>query len=260
MKASEIIAKIEQFAPAELQESFDNTGIQIGNPEQEINGILIALDVTENIVDEAIECGYNMIVSHHPLIFAGLKKITGKNYIERVVLKAAKHDIVIYAAHTNLDKCVGGVNYEMADRLGLVNVRVLEPEQSGEKVGLGCVGDLKEPMNETDFLDNLKNTFGARCVRHSALLNRTIRRVALCGGSGSDFIMTAKKAKADIYVTADVTYHKFFTAENEIVIADIGHFECENVTKKIFMEQLSKIFPKFAIRISEKEQNVVNYH
>lgn len=260
MKASEIIAKIEQFAPTTLQESFDNTGIQVGCPEQEIKSILLTLDITEDVVDEAIEKGCNMIVSHHPLLFVGLKKITGSNYIERVVLKAAKHDIVLYAAHTNLDKCVGGVNYEMADRLGLVNVSVLEPEQTDEKVGLGCIGEMKVPMDENYFLDKLKSTFDVKCVRHSAFLGRQIRRVALCGGSGSDLIMNAIKAKADIYITADISYHKFFMAENEIVIADIGHFECENVTKRIFMEQLSKIFPKFAIRISEEEQNVVNYY
>lgn len=259
MKIAEIIAKIEQFADPSLQEDFDNTGLQVGEKDQEATGVMIALDATETVVDEAIENNCNLILTHHPLLFRGLKKITGRTMTERTVMKAIRHGIVIYAAHTNLDKCQGGVNYRMAEMLGLRNVEVMMPEKEAPGTGLGCVGELEHPMEEEDMLMKIKETFGAECIRHSPLLGRKVRRIAVCGGSGADFTERAKELGADIYVTADITYHKFFDADNQIVIADIGHFECESATKMIFKEQISKIFPKFAVRISQREQNVVRY-
>ncbi len=259
MKISEITAKIEQFANPSLQEDFDNTGLQVGDPDQEATGVMISLDATEDVVDEAIEHNCNLIVTHHPLLFRGLKKITNSDMTGRIVMKAIKHGIVIYAAHTNLDKCRGGINYRMAEMLGLEQIEVLNPEKNDPEEGLGCIGTLSQPTEETKILSKIKEIFRAKSIRHTALLGKKVSRIAVCGGSGSDYINRAKELKADLYITADITYHKFFEADNQIVIADIGHFECESATKLIFKEQISKIFPKFAVRISQREQNVVHY-
>lgn len=257
MKAREIIEMIEKMAPTELQEPYDNTGIQIGDTERDIKGILVSVDITERVVDEAIEKGMDMIVAHHPLLFRGLKKVTGKSYVERVAIKAIKNDIILYAAHTNLDKCRGGVSWKMAERLGLRNVTVLVPEEGG--TGLGCIGELPTPTDEREALLKVKEAFSAGCVRHTEMTGRKVKRIAVCGGSGAEFIDNAIKAGAEMYVTGDVKYHEFFNAENKIVIADIGHFESEQATKEIFYDEISKIFPKFAVRMSESERNVVCY-
>lgn len=260
MKAREIIESLERFAPTSLQEPYDNAGIQIGDTETDIKGILISLDVTEEILDEAIGKGCNMIVTHHPLLFRGLKQIAGKDYVQRTVAQAIKNDIVIYSAHTNLDKCADGVSWKMAELLGLENVSVLVPEGDGNvNAGLGCVGELPAEIAETEALLLVKKAFNAGCVRHTAITGRMVRRIAVCGGSGSEFIDDAIRAQADIYVTADVKYHEFFRAENKMIIADIGHFESERATKDVFYAQISKLFPKFAVRISECEHNVISY-
>lgn len=257
MKAKEIIEILEKMAPTTLQEPYDNTGIQVGDTESDIKGVLISLDITEEVIDEAIEKGANMIVAHHPLLFRGLKKVTGDSYVQRAVIKAIKNDIVLYAAHTNMDKCLGGVSWKMAELLGLNNVSILVPD--AENAGLGCIGELAEPIEETEALLMVKKTFGTECLRHTALTGRKVRKVAVCGGSGAEFINDAIMAGADIYVTGDIKYHEFFNAENKIVIADIGHFESERATKEIFYAEISKIFPKFAVRMSESEHNVVRY-
>jgi len=257
MKAKEVIEVLERFAPTSFQESYDNTGIQIGDIELDVSGVLISLDITEAVLDEAIEKGCNMIVAHHPLLFKGLKKIVGTDYVQRVAIKAIKNDVVLYAAHTNLDKCANGVSWKMAELLGLRNVSVLVPEEGG--IGLGCVGNLPKPLDELETLAIVKKCFGAECIRHTALTGRKIERIAVCGGSGSEFIGEAIKAHADMYVTGDIKYHEFFNADNKIVIADIGHFESEKATKEIFYAEISKLFPKFAVQMSEREQNVINY-
>jgi len=250
---------LESFAPVCLQETYDNTGIQVGDIETDISGILITVDITEDTLDEAIENGCNMIVAHHPLLFKGLKKVVGSDYVQRVVIKAVRNDMVLYAAHTNLDKCAGGVSWRMAEWLGLKDVKVLVPDAANPAAGLGCVGNLVEPMTETDALMLVKSTFKASCVRHSACTGRMVRRIAVCGGSGAEFINQAIAADADLYVTGDIKYHDFFNAENKIVIADIGHFESEQVTKEIFYAEISKLFPKFAVRMSDSGQNAVCY-
>ena len=129
MKVKEIVNALERFAPLPLQDGWDNAGLQVGLTEAEVTGALLCLDVTEAVVDEAIALGYNFIVSHHPLIFGGLKSITGRNYVERCVLKAIRHGIAICSHHTNLDNAMGGVNYRMAEKLGLTNVRILSPKE-----------------------------------------------------------------------------------------------------------------------------------
>ena len=361
MQLQTIIDHLESFAPLAFQENFDNCGLLIGHRQQNIAGVLVCLDVTESVVDEAIATNHNLIVSHHPLIFKGLKSLTGRNEVERCVMKAIKHDIAIYAAHTNLDSAPNGVSVRMAEKLGLENVQVLVPKSDmllklvtfvpiahiemvrdalfaagaghigqydacsfshtgngtfrpgidthpfvgvvgdvhtesemrlevivpkfqqsrvitaliqshpyeepafdliplaneWSQVGLGVVGDLTESVSETQLLSQVKETFKSDCIKHSPFLGRNIRRVALCGGSGADFIANAKEADADAYITADVTYHRFFEAENNLLILDIGHFESEQYTKEIFFEQLIEKFPNFAIRLSASEQRRV---
>ena len=259
MKAREIIETLETLAPVCLQEPYDNTGIQVGDIEADITGILITVDITEDTLDEALKNGCNMIVAHHPLLFRGLKKVVGSDYVQRVVMKAIRNDIILYAAHTNLDKCAGGVSWRMAEWLGLTDVRVLVPDAKDSLVGLGCVGNVAEPMEEREALLYVKKIFKAQCVRHSAFTNRMVKRIAVCGGSGAEFINAAIDAGADLYVTGDIKYHEYFNAENKMVIADIGHFESEQVTKEIFYAEISKLFPKFAVQMSDSGQNAVYY-
>lgn len=255
MEIKEILDKLENFAPLDFQEPYDNSGLQVGNPYQPVTSVLLTVDVTEGTVDEAVTKGANLIISHHPLIFNALKKITGQNYIERTVIKALKHNIVIYSAHTNLDKIIGGVSYKMAEKLLLQNVRILHPEN--EFCGLGCIGQLPTPENTEIFLARLKTIFNLTAIRHSQLVNRRISKVAVCGGSGAEFISDAIRQHADIYITADIKYHQFFLADNQIIIADIGHYESEQFTKEIFNDQLIGFFPNFAIHVAQSGVNPV---
>jgi dinuclear metal center YbgI/SA1388 family protein len=261
MKVKEITSAIEAYAPLAYQESYDNSGMQVGNPDQEISGALITLDVTEEVIDEAIQKGCNLIIAHHPLIFRGQKKICGYNYIERCIIKAIKHDIAIYASHTCMDKTIGGVSAKMAEKLGMTEIRPLEEEKYGEQiVGLGVIGMLPQADDAMDFLRRVKKTFQADSIRHTSIgKGKKVRRVALCGGSASEFLGKAIAEQADIYITADVKYHQFFEVEDHIILADIGHFESEQFTKEIFYEIISKINPKFAVHISESKTNPINY-
>jgi len=363
MKIREIISSIETFAPLAFQENYDNAGLIIGDQEQEAKGALITVDVTEEIIDEAINKKINLIIAHHPIIFAGLKKITGKNYIERIIIKALKNDIAIYAAHTNLDNIQGGVNSKIAEKLNLQNTRILAPlnnhlmklvyfvpvaqaeetrkaifkagaghignydmcsynlegkgsfragedanpfvgnkneihyedeirietifpkhlkhkiinalieahpyeevaydiyplENKFERAGSGMIGELKKEIPEIEFLEQVKKIFKAQCIRHTKLFNKPVKKIAICGGSGSFLLNEAIKQNADVFISADFKYHQFFDAENKIIIADIGHFESEQVTKELFYELLIKKFPKFAVYLTEINSNPINY-
>ena len=363
MKLKEITSYIESVAPLAYQEDYDNAGLIVGNPDQDIKGILITVDVIEDVVDEAIKKGLNLILAHHPIVFAGLKKLTGKNYIERVIIKAIKNDIAIYASHTNLDSVWGGVNTKIADKLNLKNQKILVPvsnqlmklvysvpteqadktrkavfdagaghignydmcsyntdgkgsfragentnpfvgnqgeihyenevrietifpkylknkivnalikshpyeevaydlyplENEFNRVGLGVIGELENEVDEMNFLKQLKEIFSADCVRYTELLNKPIKKVAVCGGSGSFLLKNAIKEKADIFVSGDFKYHQFFDADGKILIADIGHFETEQITKELFYELLIKKFPKFAVRLTKINSNPINY-
>lgn len=258
MKISEVIHKLEEIYPIEYQETYDNCGIQVGNINQPLTSILLTTDVTENTISEAINLKANLIISHHPLIFHGIKHLTGHNYIERVLIEAIKHNIVIYAVHTNIDKILNGVSFEMAQKLQLQNIEFLHPMNDG-KVGLGCIGSLSEPKNEIEFLTKIKSVFNTPMIKCSNLLNRNIKQVAMCGGSGAEFIKDAIKSNADIYITSDIKYHDFFLAENKIVIADIGHFESEQYTKYIFRKQLIDFFPNFALHIAKSDIPPIMY-
>ncbi len=256
----DVCAVLEAFAPLSLQESYDNAGLILGNRDQEVTGILIALDTTLEVIDEAITLGCNMIVTHHPFIFKGLKTITGKNHTENCLIKAIRNDIAVYAGHTNVDSVRGGVNERMADKLGLTESSILVPmQQPGCDCGLGMVGLLPESLSETQFLHLVKQTFHCERIRHSTLTGKTIRKVALCGGSGSEFLENALSIGADAYLTGEAKYHEFFTHASEILLIDAGHYETEQFTKDIFFEILSENFSTFAVRISEVENNPVHY-
>ncbi|MBO5989581.1 MAG: Nif3-like dinuclear metal center hexameric protein [Paludibacteraceae bacterium] len=362
MKASELCNIIEKYAPLRYQESYDNCGLQIGDASQEVSGVLITMDVTEEVVEEAAKKGCNFILAHHPLIFRGLKKLTGGDYVQRCAIKAIKKDICIYACHTNADKIHGGVSFKLAEKLGLANCKVLAPEYENllklvtfvpaahtEKVldalhaagagtcgnydrcsfrhegtgafranegcspfvgnkgeiheerenriemilrpelksgvisallkshpyeepafdlieldnrfcagGLGVVGDLPEPVKSETFLSKLKETLGS-VIRHTELTTPTISRVALCGGSGAEFLPNAIKERADIFISADFKYHQFFDAEKRIIIADAGHFETEQFIKESFFELISKNSANFAIHLTEYKTNPIKY-
>jgi dinuclear metal center YbgI/SA1388 family protein len=363
MQVRGITDHIESFAPLAYQESYDNAGLQTGDPGQEVTAVLICVDVTDAVIKEALRLEANLIISHHPLIFSGLKKLTGSNYTERLVIKAIRHNLSIYAAHTNLDSVLTGVNHKMAERLALKNIRILLPmadqlrklvffvpvdhaapvrqeifkagaghignydmcsfnapgegtfrgsedsdpfvgekgtmhtepelrvetifpkEREGriiqallrahpyeevaydiypltnqyDRAGSGAVGELQEPVDEQTFLQLLKNRFNTPVVRHTGFLDRKIKRVALCGGSGSFLLSGAIASGADAFVSGDFKYHQFFDADGRILVADIGHYESEQFTKEIFYELLTKKFPKFAVHLSEVNTNPVNY-
>lgn len=363
MKIAEIIQTIEDFAPLSYQESYDNAGLLIGDKMSTCTGVLICIDVLEAVLDEAIRKKCNLIVAHHPIIFSGLKKINGNNYIERVVLKAIKNDIAIYACHTNIDNVHNGVNAIIADRLGLINRRVLlssknvlkklytyvpevnkamlmdqlfaagagnianysecsfsvagvgtfkgnaqsnpvlgkknvrsvEAEHKIEvifpkhleskiiktllhyhpyeevayevisldnhyqQIGSGMIAELKTAMPTKAFLAMLKQEMKAKCIRHTSLVKKKIKRVALCGGAGSFLLPNAIAQEADIFISGDFKYHQFFDADNQIIIADIGHFESEQFTVQLFNKIISEKFPTFAVRISTINTNPINY-
>ncbi|MCC7525961.1 MAG: Nif3-like dinuclear metal center hexameric protein [Chitinophagaceae bacterium] len=364
MKINDIINVLENLASPALQETYDNAGLITGDAQRECTGVLCSLDTTEPVVEEAIKKQCNLIVAHHPVIFKGLKKITGKNYVERTIIKAIKNDISIYAIHTNLDNIMSGVNGKMADKLELVNRTVLLPrastlkklytfvptdhvdnlrnalfaagaghignysscsfnsegtgtfkgeagsnpfagktgelhfekevkievifpawleqrllqalhsahpyeevaydvialENAHQHIGAGLLGEIPNPMPEQDFLALLKARFGLRQVRHTRLTGNTIRKIALCGGSGSFLITNALQAKADIYISADIKYHEFFDANDQMVIADIGHFESEQYTVDILHDILLEKFPNFAVLKTAVNTNPVFYY
>ena len=265
MKVKQITDAIEQYAPLRLQEEWDNAGIQVGDPEAEITGVLLCTDATEAVVAEAIERGYNLVISHHPLIFRGLKKIMGRTPVERTVAMAIKHDITIYSAHTNMDSAWEGVSFRMADKLGMTNVRFLDDndvppygEQASSTAGCGVIGDI-EPTPAREVLKSVKAAFEVGAVRYSGDGDCIVSRVALCGGAGSFLLDKAVEQGAQLYVTADMRYHDFLDNAPRIVVADIGHYESEHFTKEIFLEIIQKKNPTFAVAFAKNEINQVNY-
>lgn len=363
MKIKEICTFLEEIAPLSYQENYDNAGLITGNFNTEITGILISLDCTEIILEEAISLGYNMVITHHPIVFKGLKKITGANYVERTIIKAIKNEIAIYAIHTNLDHVLNGVNGKIAQKLNLINVKVLRPkidtlcklvtycpvsyadkirqtlfeggagnlgnyteasfnsngigtfkgnnishafvgeknqqhheeetkievifEQHKQKyivsklienhpyeevaynivalknqnqnVGAGAIGQLSSEMDVTSFLEYLKEKMNISVIRHSALLDKMIKTVAICGGAGSFLLEDAKRLNADIFISGDFKYHEFFDADDKIVIADIGHYESEQFTQELLLDVITNKFSNFAIRLTENNTNPIKY-
>lgn len=247
MKVRDITSVIESFAPLSIQESWDNSGLIIGSPEQEARGVLLGFDCTPELVDEAVECGADLIVTHHPLIFGGLKRVSPDDPVGLAVIKAASAGIAVYAAHTTADKVPGGVSGTMARRLELENVRILDEEPGG--YGLGAVGDLPRPMQGQDFIEYVKSRFALKIVRCSHIPEIPVSRVAMCGGSGGSLVGKARESGAQAYLCGDISYHHFFTTKNFMVI-DIGHFEGEVEIVDILFSLLRKNFPNFAVRTS----------
>jgi dinuclear metal center YbgI/SA1388 family protein len=253
----EIAKAIEQIAPKDLQESYDNAGLQVGNPDMGVTAALLCLDVTEEIVEEAQRKQCNLIISHHPLLFHGLKEIVGRTAEQRIVAKAIRNDIAIYAAHTNLDAASDGVSNEMADSLGLTNRKILEPNPTNPQTGLGIVGDIT-PTPALKFLRHLKDLYDVKMLKYSSRSSKlVVRKVALCGGAGASMIQSAIKAGADAYVTGDIKYHDFTSYGLDILIADIGHYESELCTKKIFSRILREQFPDLTTYYSQSETNPI---
>jgi len=261
MKIKEIISFLEKIAPLTYQEEYDNCGLIVGDKDAVLNEALITLDCTEAVIEEAIETGCNLIISHHPIIFSGLKKLNGSNYIERTVIKAIKHNIAIYAIHTNLDNVHNGVSAKIADKLGLENCKILAPrdEVNNPNIGFGIIGELPQSVQSKIFLKNLKNIMVTDCVRYTSLVRETIKKVAVCGGSGSSLLLRAKALDADIYISADFKYHDFFDADNKLILADIGHYESEQFTKDLIYDFLTKNFARFAVRLSKVNTNPIKY-
>ncbi len=363
MLIKEITDHIELQAPLSLQESYDNAGLIIGDKSSEAKGVLICIDITDEVLEEAINKKCNLIISHHPLIFKGIKKINGKNFTEKLIIKAIKNDLAIYAAHTNLDNIIKGVNSIVADKLGLKNITILSPKKDllkklvtfcplshadnvrqslfnngagnignydncsfniegkgtfranenanpfvGEinqlhyeeevrieiifytyqetriieallkshpyeevaydiyslqnestNIGSGIIGELENEESIDEFLSKIKDITKAKGIRHSKIIKNKIKKIALCGGSGSFLIHDAIAASADILITGDIKYHDFFEADNKIILADIGHYESEQFTKELIYSLLIKKFPNFAVFISDINTNPIFY-
>ena len=258
MKLKEIINLIEKWAPLELAEDFDNVGLILGDENVEVKKALITLDTLENVVDEAVENKCDLIISFHPIIFDGLKKITNNTYVKRVISKSIKNNINIYAIHTNLDNHPKGVNFQISKYLNLNNTKILIPKIDC-KGGMGMIGELQKSIPEKEFLNYVKGIMKTSLIKHSTFLNKKIKKVAVLGGSGSFAIEEAIKAGADCFITADLKYHDYFRAENKILLLDIGHYESEQYTKELILNFLRKKIPKFACVISKSNTNPVNY-
>jgi dinuclear metal center YbgI/SA1388 family protein len=258
MKIKEIVDALERFAPLPLQDGFDNAGMQVGLTEAEVTGALLCLDVTEAVIDEAVALGYNLIVAHHPLLFHPLKSVTGANYTERCLIKAIRNGIAIYAAHTNVDNVAEGVNFKIAEKIGLTRLRFLE-EKEGGVGGSGIIGVLEQPETELAFLKRIKQTFEAGCVRHNRLSGRELTTVALCGGAGAFLMPRAIQQHADVFLTGEIRYHEYFGHDDELLLVEIGHYESEQYTKEIFQRVLAEQFPQLPVQRCRVNTNPIKY-
>ena len=260
MKIKEVVDALERFAPLPLQESFDNAGLQVGLTEAEVSGALLCLDVTEKVVDEAISKNCNLIVSHHPLIFHPLKRISAKGDVERAVMKAIKNDVAIVSMHTNMDNARGGVNFKIAEKMGLQNVQFFAAKTvEGIECGSGVTGDFAEPLAADDFILMLKKRFEVECVQCNQLLRRPIKKVAICGGAGSFLLPQAIAQGADAFVTGEMHYHEYFAHEQEIQIAVIGHYQSEQFTNEIFKSIIEAECPGVKALLTEQNTNPIIY-
>ena len=260
MTVGDIVAVLEGFAPLRIQENWDNSGLLIGSPQDPVHGVLVGFDCTPALIDEAVEKGCDLVVTHHPLIFRGIRHINAQDPVGAAVMKAIKAGVAVYAAHTTADKVAQGVSGAMARRLGLQDIRFLLPDADGT-TGLGCVGFFPIPMTGTEALRYVAEKFSLRQIRSSKPLETPIRKVALLGGSGGSEAEAALAQGAQLYITADVSYHQFFTPEGFMVM-DIGHFESEVAITDILFTWIRKKFPNFAVRISDNlgRSNPVRYY
>ena len=276
LRIHEIVSAFEAVAPLALQESYDNSGLIVGDRDAEVTRALLCLDCTEAVVEEAIVKGCDIIIAHHPIVFGGLKRFTGGDYVQRSVIKAIRNNIAIYACHTNLDNVLrGGVNERIAQQLGFDVERVLRPipvnfgsfTSSGGIVdsevfrtaGAGVLCNLQKPMNVLDFLQHVKERMGAEVVKYTKCDVEVVGKVAICGGAGSFLIGDALRAGADAFITSDVKYHEFFDAQGKMLLCDIGHYESEKYTIDLFSNILSAKFPKFATIFAGTITNPIDY-
>ena len=263
MKIKDVISTLERFAPLPLQEDYDNAGLQVGLTEADVSGVLLCLDVTEQVVSEAQELGCNMIVSHHPLIFRKLRHIGGDTYIERCIMQAIRSGITIVSMHTNLDSAEGGVNYEIARRLGIDmrTVTILQPREVEGVTGGSCiVGELPQPITAEAYINKVKEVFRVPCVMGNELLQRPIKRVAICGGAGAFMLPQAIEAQADAFLTGEMHYHDYFSHEQQIQITIIGHYESEQYTQNLLKEIIDKGCPGVKTVITSINTNPVRYY
>ncbi len=261
MKIVKVLNALEKFAPLPLQEDFDNAGLQIGLTETEISGALLCLDVTEEIIDEAIALGCNLVVSHHPLIFRKLSHITDEDTVQRTVMKAIRNDICIVSMHTNMDSARGGVNYKIAEKMGLTQLRFFGKQQTvdGVEGGEGVIGVLAEPVAADDLVIMLKRTFDVECVMANQLLRRPIRKVALCGGAGDFLLGEAIRQGADAFVTGEMHYHQYFGHDQQIQIAVIGHYQSEQFTNEVFRDIIEGECPGVKCFLTRTNTNPIIY-
>ena len=250
---------IERFAPLEWQESYDNAGLIVGRPDDEVHKALLAVDVTEEVLDEAEAEGCDIVLTHHPIIFHALKRFNSADPVQRCVERAIRSRIALYACHTNLDSAPEGMSWRLAEILGVGNLGVLQPSEAGEGVGFGVVGELPEAVDTVEFMQFIRRKLGVKVVRYSDTATSAVRRVAVCTGAGASLIGEARRAGADIYITADLKYNDFMTPDKVLTVADIGHFESEYCAIQILFDILSKNLITFAVRKSESSRNPVNY-
>ena len=261
MKIHELTSMLESWAPVQYAESYDNVGLLTGHSDQEIKGVLICLDSTEAIIDEAISLEYNVVIAHHPILFRGIKKLNGADYVERTIIKAIKNDIALYAIHTNLDNILTGVNHQISTMLDLQAQRILRPkvEYINQSIGAGMIPKLSQSMSEIEFLNYLKNKMNLPLIKHTALLNKPILTVAVCGGSGSFLISTAIQEGADVLITSDLKYHEYFDSDQKIILMDIGHFESERYTIDLIYSTIHSAYPNVSIAKTKLSTNPVHY-
>ena len=260
MKIKQVLSALEQFAPLPLQESWDNAGLQMGLTEAEVSGVLLCLDVTEAIIDEALRKGCNLVVSHHPLLFRGLKQISDATQVQRTVMKALKNDIAVVSMHTNMDNARGGVNWKIAERIGLNEVRFFAHKNvDGIEGGNGVIGRLPAPMAADDFVLLLKRQFGVECLMCNELLRRPVSRVAICGGAGDFLVDDALREGADAFITGEMHYHQYFGYEQQIQLCVMGHYQSEQFTVEIFRDIIGGQCPEVRTEIAETNTNPILY-
>ena len=257
MKLIEIMAALERTAPLRLQEEGDNSGLQVGFPEAEVSAVLVCLDITEAVIEEAAAKGCQLVLSHHPLIYRPLRQVSDATYQQRCVAKALSASVALYSAHTCLDKAPGGVNHKMAELIGLQDLRWLAPDE-GEEAGFGLVGELPVPEKDVDFLVRVKRTFRVKALRHSIPDERLVRRVAVCGGSGNSFLQEAIRAGVDCYVTGEFRYHDYFDNQG-VLLAELGHYQSEQFTQDLLLDLLRKEFPSLHVEKTELDTNPICY-
>ena len=250
---------IERFAPLEWQESYDNAGLIVGRSDDEVHKALLAVDVTEEVLDEAEAEGCDLVITHHPIVFRALKRFNSADPVERCVERAIRSRIALYACHTNLDSAPGGMSWRLAEMLGVGNLRVLQPSETGDGAGFGVVGELPEAVDTVEFMRIIQRRLEVSVIRYSDIATSGVRRVAVCTGAGGSLLGEALRAGAELYLTADLKYNDFMAPSGRLTVADIGHFESEYCAIEILFEIFSKNLRTFAVHKSRCSCNPVNY-